>query len=1282
MKIVLHLARTTRFLLTAGLLLTALGLTAARYWLLPEVDAYRQSLQARLSENLGQSLRIGGLSAHMRGFYPELVLRDVAVVDPASGAINVWLGQMHVGLDLPNSLSSGEWRTGWIALQGADLTLRRRADGEVVLDGVRSLEGLPPWLFGYGRFELQGGRLRWHDEIAGASLEFANADLLIINDGSHHRLAADVSPAGAGRLRWVAELDGDMERPAQLAGRVYLHGQGLRPETWPLPALDGFTLRSGVADFRLWADWRNGGLQALAGWVSLAQPVLAYGSAAASLAGLDGWFRWRRADAGWTLETVRLRPNLDGAPWPESRISVAYESATLRAAADYVRLDDAASLLRVLAPALPAEGWATLDSLGLRGELRDLTLVYAAAADNGQPHYGLCANLKGFGMKAHEALPGITGLSGSLCGDERAAQADVAAGPGAVDLPHWFRAPLEYKRAEGRLLWRLDGGGWSMSSEGLRLETPKAALTSRFRLAMDQGAESPLLDWRARLERGDMDGISRYLPAHIMPAETVAWLDAAFLGGRILGGEARLRGPLAAFPFLAGDGLFQVRADVADARLRFAEGWLPLTGLSAQVSIDGDGLEVRNGQGMLGETVAADVSVRIDHMAPEGRLRLSGRMQGGLPQVLDYFAKTPRAALIARLKDDAEMDGRAAVDLLLGYAFSDDSGTVDVKGEARVADGRLKLAAGDLQLDALHGAVRFNGSRVQADDLRATLLGAPVSLTLSGDGADLRVGVSGHTTVQKLRAWQPGEAWDRISGKLGYKAELILPQDFKNAGQGLSLALSGDLAGVAVDLPPPFGKAVDEPGSVRLEAGWDEKGGIGLRADYLGLARLQTRLGRAADGRWGAEAGELALGDAPLGAPPTAGWRISGRLAAIPLDAWWERLSGSPAALAYGGKIRQVELAVASPNWEGREWGELSLSLSRVADGWDGYVESAVATGALRFPSSWPSDRPVALDLERLALPKMPKETLDRARQAQIDPAQLPVLTVHSRHVSWQGHDLGQLDCEVERRPAGLRLKQCAIASDLQKTSLEGEWWRANAKDFSRLDGKMKIKDLGRLLEQLGLGDEVADTPAKLTFALQWQDAPQRVAASKLNGNLSVNLGEGALRHVDPGVGRALGLFNIETLKRRLLLDFSDVFDEGLAFDKVRGGFKITDGNAETRNLLIDGPSARVFISGKTDLAERTLDQLVTVVPRTSLAWPILGTLAGGPAVGAAVLLAQQLVGDRLEGITASQYSVKGSWDDPAVVLLSRNTPLEVLQRAWQGMKDISELAEPEENNE
>jgi uncharacterized protein YhdP len=46
---------------------------------------------------------------------------------------------------------------------------------------------------------------------------------------------------------------------------------------------------------------------------------------------------------------------------------------------------------------------------------------------------------------------------------------------------------------------------------------------------------------------------------------------------------------------------------------------------------------------------------------------------------------------------------------------------------------------------------------------------------------------------------------------------------------------------------------------------------------------------------------------------------------------------------------------------------------------------------------------------------------------------------------------------------------------------------------------------------------------------------------------------------------------------------------------------------------------------------------------------PVAAALAGGPAVGAAVLVAQQLMGKQLEKITRYQYEVRGSWNEPVI---------------------------------
>ena len=48
---------------------------------------------------------------------------------------------------------------------------------------------------------------------------------------------------------------------------------------------------------------------------------------------------------------------------------------------------------------------------------------------------------------------------------------------------------------------------------------------------------------------------------------------------------------------------------------------------------------------------------------------------------------------------------------------------------------------------------------------------------------------------------------------------------------------------------------------------------------------------------------------------------------------------------------------------------------------------------------------------------------------------------------------------------------------------------------------------------------------------------------------LTLNLG--FFKKIDPGVGKLLGIFSLQSIPKRLLLDFSDVYKEGFYFDKL-----------------------------------------------------------------------------------------------------------------------------------
>ncbi len=64
-------------------------------------------------------------------------------------------------------------------------------------------------------------------------------------------------------------------------------------------------------------------------------------------------------------------------------------------------------------------------------------------------------------------------------------------------------------------------------------------------------------------------------------------------------------------------------------------------------------------------------------------------------------------------------------------------------------------------------------------------------------------------------------------------------------------------------------------------------------------------------------------------------------------------------------------------------------------------------------------------------------------------------------------------------------------------------------------------------------------------------------------------------------IGKMLSIFSLQTIPRRLSLDFSDVFQKGYSFDSIKGDFNFNNGDMHTNNLRFDGPVAKVAIQGR-----------------------------------------------------------------------------------------------------
>jgi uncharacterized protein YhdP len=272
-----------------------------------------------------------------------------------------------------------------------------------------------------------------------------------------------------------------------------------------------------------------------------------------------------------------------------------------------------------------------------------------------------------------------------------------------------------------------------------------------------------------------------------------------------------------------------------------------------------------------------------------------------------------------------------------------------------------------------------------------------------------------------------------------------------------------------------------------------------------------------------------------------------------------------------------------------------------------------------------------------------------------IDPRELPGLTLHADEFGIGTRQIGRLDAEILADPLGLRLVSFESATDSFTAQGSGGWFVDDeGADTTRFAVSINSTNVGQMLTQLGVAPFVEAETAEVTASVYWPGPPGSSWLDHIAGDLALRAEKGSLVDVAPGgAGRAAGLLSISALPRRLALDFRDVFNRGFVFDDITADFVIVDGNAYTDNLKLTGPVAEVGLIGRTGLRDRDYRQQVVVTAEPGKVLPTVGALLAGPQVAAALLIFTRIFKKPLGGIGRASYCVTGSWSEPVVERLT-----------------------------
>jgi uncharacterized protein YhdP len=389
--------------------------------------------------------------------------------------------------------------------------------------------------------------------------------------------------------------------------------------------------------------------------------------------------------------------------------------------------------------------------------------------------------------------------------------------------------------------------------------------------------------------------------------------------------------------------------------------------------------------------------------------------------------------------------------------------------------------------------------------------------------------------------------------------------------------------------------------------------------------------------------------------PVRPGLHVAGDWPEFDLGEWLALRSRAPGGPSLSDWLGPVDVHLDRARVLGFEFLDVTARLEPLPEAWRITASGPMAEGTVTVPSDFSRGEPLGLDMRRLVLQSAPAPA-GAASAEEGDPRDVPAIAARADDFTWQGRRFGRLSAQVEKVPQGLRLTNLATESKDFTLRGTGSWLMEGAGSRTRLALEFASSDLAAASRALGYRDVVEAERARASADLTWSGGPAEDAVARMDGSVRLDLERGQLRGVKPGAGRMLGLLSVIELPRRLTLDFRDVTDEGLAFDKVRGDFEIRTGNAYTQNLLLKGPAVDIGVAGRTGIAAQDYDQTVVVSGNPSGPITVAGALAGGPVGAAGALLISQLFKGQLQGLARVYYRVTGSWADPKVERISAAT--------------------------
>lgn len=1237
--------------------------------LTPWAKQYKGELESRLSLSLGKKVVIDNMETSWYWFYPVVKLEHVTIKNGKTKDLEI--KKLLIGINFLSSLNHWQFEPGILYIDGVDLNLKQvdkgwQIEGLAGLDkGALKDESYQPilaWLLRQHKIILNNisGKVLFKNQLEAVVKHF---DLTMVHSGEQFKIKADAWLQKGTYLQVRAKVKGwspDSESleidKDKLDAKLYLLGHHLNLSLLhSLLPKNNWVLREGFGDVSLWLDWHFGNLAEAQSRLNLTNLTLEDTSHQKTqmLPFLKANLALSQSSTEWVLSADEIRFALGKQVWPENSLMLRLQKKGGRVKC-YVKHLFIDALMPFLSSSLQGNFFSQLKPYG---RLLDTQAYFK----NGKLTY-LLTNFIELGWSAGDKLPGVKHLRGALSWQPSEGLLELESKNARLRFQN--RPAFIVNNFTTSLSWKELSHGLRIHLDNFVIENPEIVLSAGGDFdEVSQNTVGPM-DWNAEVSARNLPKFIRFLPEK--------WLDPRWHGTLKqikqmdkLTAAVKFQGLLKDFPFAHSSGTFQAKAHISGLDFLFSPFWPEVKDFDAYVQVDKESFNADVMHANLRGIPVSNGNMKIDNLGSgKETLLLHTNLDAPAAIAIAYLKATP---LYASLKNKLQLKAAGVINLDLKLEvplYSGNQRTLALS-ELHLKDNALeaRYTNNHFKIEGVSGSLRFDELGVLEGQLDASFQGYPITANMQSvlePARQLAVSLSGKTSMDVLASQvnlpmlslMKGEFW--FEGRLNFSSIPNKPLQ--------TMHFTSSLQGVRIDLPRPFNKSEKREAPIVLDLDVTDKD-LRFRADYdrglrASLVFLKQR------GKWLPKQGQIRLGDTEALILPSSGLEVKGVLTSFDATKWkqlFEKIPMSEITRLIFESITRVDVLIKKLDVGIRHFPDTAIKAQKETNDWTIWLNQNTIQGELRYQSQ-----------QQLFSGNFSKWRIEPLPESSTLTSELPSYTLEAKdipNIDWRienlqyaAQPLGKLSIRGNidsKDKTAWRLESCIIETPFYQISAKGIMRSADASTKTEIEANMTISDLAKTLEFWKLSPVVSAKKGNLDFKGDWAGAFYDFSLTKLNGQFNMQFKNGYISNLDPetekkiGVGKLLSILSLQTLPRRLTLDFTDLSRKGYSFDVFKGNFRVDKGLMTTDNSYINGPIAYVSMNGSLDIARQLYDMTLKVTPYLGASLPIVATIAGGPVAGIATWVASKIINKGMQKVSGYTYKISGPWKQPIVQQVS-----------------------------